>query len=53
VIEDVAKVSLEMGNSPQKVFSNYRKVVTKSQAAAWFAVMPSVPENVVPISAAA
>ncbi len=53
MIEDVAKVSLEMGNSPQKVFSNYRKVVTKSQAAAWFAVMPVVPENVVPMSAVA
>jgi integrase len=53
LVEDVAKVSLEMGNSPQKVFSNYRKVVTKSQAAAWFAVTPSTPENVVPISVAA
>lgn len=53
MIEDVAKVSLEMGNSPQKVFSNYRKVVTKSQAAAWFAVIPVVPENVVPMSAVA
>ena len=52
LIEDAAKVSLEMGNSPQKVFSNYRKVVTKSQAIAWFAVMPSTPENVVPIIAA-
>jgi integrase len=50
IIEDVAKVSLEMGNSPQKIFSNYRKVVTKSQATAWFAVMPVVPENVVQIS---
>lgn len=53
MIEDVAKVSLEMGNSPQKIFSNYRKVVTKSQAAAWFAIMPDMPENVVPIGAAA
>lgn len=53
MVEDVAKVSLEMGNSPQKIFSNYRKVVTKSQAAAWFAIMPVVPENVVPMSAVA
>jgi integrase len=53
MIEDVAKVSLEMGNSPQKIFSNYRKVVTKSQAAAWFAIMPDMPENIVPIGAAA
>ena len=53
VTEDVAKVSLEMGNSPQKVFSNYRKVVTKSQAAAWFAIQPETPENIVPMTAAA
>jgi integrase len=52
MIDDVAKVSLELGNSPQKVFSNYRKVVTKSQAAAWFAVMPTAPDNVVPLSLA-
>ena len=49
MVEDVAKVSLEMGNSPQKVFNNYRKVVTKSQATAWFGIIPSAPENVVPI----
>jgi integrase len=40
LIEDVSKVSLELGNSPQKVFSNYRKAVTKSQANAWFGVLP-------------
>ncbi len=33
-VQDAAKVSLEMGNSPQKIFNNYREVVTKSQAAA-------------------
>ena len=52
MVDDVAKVSLEMGNSPQKVFSNYRKVVTKSQANAWFGVLPEVPENVVPMAIA-
>ena len=52
LVEDVGKVSLEMGNSPQKVFNNYRKVVTKSQATGWFAVMPTAPENVVPLSIA-
>lgn len=53
VVEDVAKVSLEMGNSPQKIFSNYRKVVTKSRAQAWFAVLPDAPQNVVPMHAVA
>lgn len=38
---DVPSVALELGNSPQKVFSNYRKVVTRSQAEAWFAVRPA------------
>jgi integrase len=39
--QDVPSVALELGNSPQKVFSNYRRVVTRSQAEAWFAVRPS------------
>ena len=38
--EDVARVSLEMGNSPQKIFSNYRKVVTKARAMEWFSILP-------------
>jgi len=38
--EDVAQVSLEMGNSPQKIFSNYRKVVTKARAMEWFSILP-------------
>ncbi len=53
MIEDVAKVSLEMGNSPQKVFSNYRKVVTKSRATAWFSILPATPDNIVPLNAVA
>ncbi|MCX6967854.1 MAG: tyrosine-type recombinase/integrase [Verrucomicrobia bacterium] len=51
MVEDVAKVSLEMGNSPQKIFSNYRKVVTKNQANAWFGIMPDMPENVLMMEA--
>jgi integrase len=53
VMEDVSKLSLELGNSPQKVFSNYRKVVTKSQGNLWFGVLPETPANVVPITAVA
>lgn len=37
---DVPSVALELGNSSQKVFSNYRKVVTRSQAEKWFSVVP-------------
>jgi integrase len=47
VVPDAAKVSLEMGNSPQKMFSNYRKVVTKAQGEAWFAIRPKMPENLI------
>jgi len=47
VVCDAAKVSLEMGNSPQKMFSNYRKVVTKAQGEAWFAIRPKMPENLI------
>jgi hypothetical protein len=49
VVCDAAKVSLEMGNSPQKMFSNYRKVVTKAQGEAWFGIMPKVPANLIPL----
>ena len=52
MIEDVAKVALEMGNSPQKIFSNYRKVVTKSLANEWFSSFPESPANIVPMKAA-
>jgi len=47
IVPDAAKVSLEMGNSPQKMFSNYRKVVTKAQGEAWFAIRPKMPENLI------
>ena len=50
---DAAAVALELGNSPEKLFKNYRKVVTRSQAVAWFNVMPEVASNIVPIKFAA
>jgi integrase len=40
-IESADKVALEMGNSPRVVFNNYRKLVTKAQASAWFKIRPS------------
>jgi len=53
ITNDAAQVALELGNSPQKLFSNYRKVVTRSQAIAWFSVMPTTASNVVPMKFAA
>lgn len=50
---DAAAVALELGNSPEKLFKNYRKVVTRSQAVAWFNAMPEVASNIVPIKFAA
>lgn len=37
---DVARTSLEAGNSPQVVFRNYREVVDEEAAKAWFSIMP-------------
>ena len=36
-IKDAAKVALEMGNSPRKLFENYREIVTPAAAKQWFA----------------
>ena len=38
---DAAKVALEMGNSPEKLFRHYRELVTPDAAKEWFAIMPS------------
>lgn len=46
-IQNVAQVALEAGNSPQKVFSNYRSIklpdgrlITKELAEKWFSIVP-------------
>jgi integrase len=39
-VEDAAKVSLEMGNSPRKLFANYRQLVTREEAGKWFGIFP-------------
>lgn len=36
IVEDVQKVALEAGNSPQIIFRHYRELVTRKQAEAWF-----------------
>jgi len=49
VVESADKVALEMGNSPRKLFTNYRELVTVADAKSWFAVCPpAAPANVVP-----
>jgi integrase len=49
---DAARVALEMGNSPAKLFSSYRELADEHDAAAWFAIAPKAAENVVQIPAA-
>ena len=41
MIADVSRLALEMGNSQQEIFSHYRKVVTLSEASAWFSILPT------------
>ena len=41
-IKNAAQVALEAGNSPQMIFKHYRQVVTETEAAKWFSIMPPV-----------
>jgi integrase len=50
-IQDVNRVALEAGNSPQMIFRHYRELATPQQATTWFAIAPEAAPNVVPISA--
>jgi len=43
-VQDVAKVSLEAGNSPRMVFSNYRELVRTADAEKWFGITPEAVE---------
>jgi integrase len=52
-VQDVAKVALEAGNSPGMIFRHYREIVTAAEAAAYFAVAPQAPENIVKLPVAA
>jgi integrase len=48
LIADAGRVSLEMGTSAQKLFSNYRELAHEYDAKAWFAIGgPKRPRNVV------
>jgi hypothetical protein len=41
-----------MGNSPQKLMTNYRELADEHDAAAWFAIAPKRAKNVVQMAAA-
>ena len=50
-VQSADQVALEMGNSPRKLFQNYRELATKTQAEKWFTVMPQSDGKLVAISA--
>jgi integrase len=45
MVQDAAKVSFEMGNSPKMVFEHYREIVTPEQAQRWFEIQPEEAGN--------
>ena len=49
-IQDVNRVALEAGNSPQMIFRHYRELATPDQARTWFSIAPGPVSNIVPIS---
>jgi integrase len=49
-IQDVNRMALEAGNSPQMIFRHYRELATPEQAATWFKIAPQAASNVVPIT---
>jgi integrase len=51
-VQDVNRVALEAGNSPQMIFRHYRELATPEQAKTWFAIAPEAAVNVVPLAVA-
>ena len=45
MLENVGKISLEMGYSPEIVFSSYRELVEQSAAEKWFSIYPENNKN--------
>ena len=52
-VQDVARVALEAGNSPQIIFKHYRELATEAQGKTWFSIVPAQPANVVSMRRAA
>lgn len=51
IIQDAAKLSLEMGNSPAMVFAHYREVVKPTVAKKYWEIRPEKASNVVELVA--
>jgi len=52
ILPDAARVALEMGNSPAKLFTNYRQLDRENHAPEWFSIEPKRSRNVVAFRAA-
>jgi integrase len=50
-IQDVNRVALEAGNSPQMIFRHYRELATPEQARTWFSIAPAASDKIIAISA--
>jgi integrase len=48
-IQDVNRVALEAGTSPQMIFRHYRELATPEQARTWFAISPDAATKIVPM----
>ncbi len=48
-MQDVNRVALEAGNSPQMIFRHYRELVTPDQARTWFSISPEAAANILPM----
>lgn len=48
-VQDMNRVALEAGNSPQMIFRHYRELATPEQARTWFTIAPQAATNVVSI----
>jgi len=51
VSQDAARTALELGNSPAKLFSNYRELADEHDAKAWFAIAPKRSRKIVQFAA--
>jgi integrase len=53
MVPDAGRIALEMGNSPAKLFTNYRELDRESHAPEWFAIEPERrSKKIVPFTAA-
>jgi integrase len=50
-VQDVNRVALEAGNSPQMIFRHYRELTTPEQACTWFSIAPATSNKVIAMSA--